>query len=201
MKISGQLEWQDYLKAQYLHMRPSRLGLGLMIGVLALFVLSLISLGILAALGGQGVQAWLFLLPVVFLAGVGFYIYVMLPWNVRRIFAQQKELAAPFEHEITETALNSTSQYGNSVRPWSSFHKWKENQDLLLLYLSDIVFVIIPKHFCTPEQIEAIRGHLAQNGIPQTRRNPARLVMLVMFFVMIVAFGVLMYVSATGSVP
>lgn len=201
MKISGQLDWKDYLKAQRLHMRPSRAARAALY-VAMVVVIGALAYGFGAMAAGAGAEIWSWLLPLVIIGGLTvLYYYVLLPWNVRRIFSQQKELSVPLEHEITDSALVSSSQYGSGVRPWADFHKWKEDKDVLLLYMSDVMFVLIPKRFCTAEQVEAIRSHLVANKIPQNPRNPARLVLFAVYLAILIVVGIVVYWTTTKLTP
>jgi hypothetical protein len=175
-------------------MRPSHFQQIAIYFLLALLVLSLVVYLVLVFGRGGGLGDVWWLWPVVFVAAfLVIYLRVLLPWNARRVFFQQKESASPFEHEITETAFNSSGQYGSATRPWVNFHKWKEDKDLLMLYLSDVMFIVIPKRFCTPEQVDAIRARLVENKIPQTRPNPVRLILLGVFFFLLIVVAVTAY--------
>jgi hypothetical protein len=171
MKLNSQLAWTDYLKAQYLHMRPGTLG-----GVLRYVFLGFIVLIAIAGMApviaaGGWSESWPFFIPIfLLLVLIPLYFYVFLPRRVRHLFDQNKELGAPIEHEITPEGLTTTSQYGNSSRPWSIFRKWKENKDLLVLYITDIQFIMIPKRFCTPEQLTALHGYLDQAKVLEARK-------------------------------
>ncbi len=176
MHITGQLTWQDYLQAQFLHARL--VWWGQLLVVLA--VLSLIGgyastmIPDIAARGAGeiGYYVWL---PAVIVAAILLYYFVALPRRVRRLYEQNKEMQAPFEHEITDSGLVTSNQYGSADRPWGDFRKWKQDKNTLLLYVSEIEFVLIAKRFCAAEQLEALRAHLAQNHVPEvgtvTRRS------------------------------
>ncbi len=167
MKISGQLLWTDYLKAQFLHMRPGKLT-----SILRYVIFGLVGLAVLAGMFAGGVaESWVFYLPILLLfVAIPLYYYVFLPRRVRGLFEQHKELGAPVEHEITPEGLITTSQYGNSNRPWSLFRKWKESKDLLMLYLTDVQFIMIPRRFFTDEQFAALHAYLDQNKVLEASR-------------------------------
>ncbi len=175
MKIHVQLDWKDYLDASRLHMRPvgaRRVARWSVIGLVAAVFICTVLLWILGELTPEIVKSWSYLLPVV-AAAVGLYLlsyYVYLPWNTRRIFLQQKEYAAPFEIEITPQALLAYSQYGYSNRPWADYRKWRQDEKLLLLYLSDVQYTVIPKRFLDDQQIEEIRAHLRENEVMDANR-------------------------------
>jgi hypothetical protein len=175
MKISGQLLWTDYLKAQYLHMRPSTVGSSAVYVLLGFFVLAALA-SMAFSVGSAGFSdSWPFFLPpLLVIAILPLYFYVFLPRRVRRLFEQHKELSAPVEHEITPEGLITKSQYGNSNRPWSIFSKWRENKDLLMLYVTDIQFVMIPKRLCTAEQLAAVHSYLDQNKVLEASKVRTR---------------------------
>ena len=203
MKISGQLLWSDYLKAQYLHMRPSTLGAIVRYILPGLFVLVAVA-GMIASAAFAGLsESWPFFIPILALiAAIPLYLYVFLPRRVRHLFEQHKELGAPIEHDITPEGLLSTSQYGNSNRPWDIFRKWKENKDLLLLYITDVQFVMIPKRFCAPEQLAALRTYLDQNKVLEASKvktgSWGRTALWVLLFVAVL---IMFYLTFRGATP
>ena len=176
MKITGQLTWQDYLQAQYLHARLVWWGQLIVVLAILAFIGGYTSTMIPdIAAQGWGVLGYYLWLPLVIVVALLLYYFVALPRRVRRLYQQHTEMQSPFEHEITESGLASSNEFAHADRPWGHFRKWKQDKNILLLYVSDIQFVLIPKRFCTAEQLEALRGHLAQNHIPEvgivTRRS------------------------------
>lgn len=199
MKISGQLLWTDYLKAQFLHMRP-----GKAIGILRYVIYGFVALAALAGMVAGGVaESWPFFLPILLLFVYIFaYNYVFLPRRVRRLFEQNKELGAPVEHEITPEGLITTNQYGNSNRPWSLFRKWKESKDLLMLYITDFQFILLPRRFFTDEQFAALHAYLDQNKVLEASRVRTNAgwrtaLWLVLLLAMVIAF----YVAFRSQTP
>ncbi len=202
MNITGQLTWQDYLQAQFLHAR--RVWWGQLLVVIA--VLSLIG-GYASAMvpdiaaQGRGVIGYYLWLPILIVAAILFYYYVQLPRRIRRIYEQQREMSSPFDHAITASGLATSNQYGHLDRPWEDFRKWKENKDLLLLYLSDVQFVLIPKRFCTAEQLEALRTYLRGNHVPQVGTVTRRSVMTAGIIVFWLIVGGIIYAFTVRPQP
>ncbi len=129
-------------------------------------------LWLLGELTPEIVSSWSLILPIA-AAVVGLYLlsyYAYLPWNARRIFNQQKEYSAPFEIELTPEAMLAFSQYGYSSRPWGEFHKWREDERLLLLYLSDVLYIVIPKRFLDEQQAAQIRALLREHEVIDANR-------------------------------
>lgn len=108
-------------------------------------------------------KQWGFML---LLGGIGGFIgelaqsRLFLPLRLRRLYAQVKgrtDLAYSWNSET----LNLKSNHGNAERPWTDFHKAKENDKLFLLYFNDALFEIVAKRwFQTPEQINDFRQNL-----------------------------------------
>lgn len=79
----------------------------------------------------------------------------MLPRRARKQFAQQKNLQRPIEFSWDEQALHWASANGNGQMPWSDYVKRRQNERIVLLYLSDALFQMIPKRcFDEPAQLQ-----------------------------------------------
>ena len=187
MKFTGQLQWTDYLNAQLLHMKPNKTLRT--INYVSFSVMGLASLWGFYILYLFAIGEWhssldsilmIFLFPAIFAIVIPLYRFVLLPKLTKKIFNQQKELQAPFEMEITEINLVASNEFGNSIRPWKNFIKWKENEELIILYHSDVMFTIIPKRlFTDPQQLETIKSYITKNGIKTEKSNTLRAVYLV----------------------
>ena len=169
MKINGKLEWTDYLEAQKLHMKRGGWRRALLYTTAIILILAFGFVLVSAILDEDWGLLWPLSWPIIVGGVFLLYTYVIIPRRVRQIYSQHKEMAAPFEHEITPTMLVSTTQFGHGDRPWNIFHKWKENEKIFLLYTSDVQFVLIPKRFCTPEQLEALRLRLRENNVREVK--------------------------------
>ncbi len=203
MKINAQLTWTDYLNAQRLHMRPGTLG-GIMRYVLIGFFVLMVVAGMASAvIAGGWAQSWPFLIPILLLlVAIPLYLYIFLPRRVRRLFEQHKELGAPIEHEITPEGLLMTSQYGNSNRPWNIFRKWKENKDLLLLYITDLQFIMIPKRFFAAEQLTALHGYLDQNKVLEASKvKSSNWVRNALWVLLLIAVAIMFLIGFRNPTP
>lgn len=91
--------------------------------------------------------------------------YVVVPWNARRHFRQSTAL----QDEITVTWDNDrirlSGARGVTDFSWSDFHRWSEDEALLLLYHSDAVFNMIPKAALSVMQCQSITAMLSQAGV------------------------------------
>ncbi len=168
MNINGQLTWQDYLHAQSLHTRRvwwQQAIWYIAIVIMAAGLLSIMIPDVMA--NGVGVIWSHIWPPLVLVGGVLVVYYVIIPRGMRQLFEKKKELSDPFQYEITPGGLITSNQYGRTEHPWGEFKKWQENKHVLLLYATDVEFLIIPKRLCAAEQAEALRADLRENGVPQ----------------------------------
>lgn len=197
MKFNGKFVWEDYLQAQLLHVQQP-----VWIRVLSYLFYALVGFillwGLLSSI--SGITLLLYLMPVLFLAAFfPLYRFVLLPRQARRIFDQSKELALPIDYEVTEAGLKISNAMGSSLRPWKNFHKWKEGKDMLLLYLSDLGFLMIPKHFFSDsQQLEAIKKYLLENEVKPARTRSWWVGVLI-FLLMMVAVVVAIYISSASG--
>ncbi len=164
MLLEGRLTWTDLLGANLLHIRPRRLARLFWTAVLSVWALLYFATFLLAI---QGLYSPVIpVLGTIAIATFLLYRYLLLPRRIRRIYQQQVDLQAPFSVQITPEALLFESEVGKSRRPWSDFVKWKENDDLLLLYYSDVLFTVLPKRIFTDEaQITQVRTALHKHGV------------------------------------
>jgi hypothetical protein len=132
--IQGELQQTDYVRAQFLHMRPRRSFAA--IGVLLLLLFAV------AAFLGDGT------LPLVaLLAFLGALFFVYIPWRARRAFRQYKALSEPIKVTIQDEGLHFEREHGSGLLPWAQIRKWKGSNQLILLYPADHIFHLLPRHF------------------------------------------------------
>lgn len=191
MKLKAQYQWTDYLEAQLLHMKPTgyrKVALYFVWVALGCSVVAAIFLAITEDFSLDYI--WPFLLIMVLLP---LYRFVLLPNRVKKLYFQQKTLQVPVEVEITETALNTTSEFGYATHPWKDFTKWKENKELFLLYQSDLLFNMLPKRiFSDPQQMDTLRSYLEQNVPKEKQRFSAG---CVVYLILMIAIGTIIYIG------
>ena len=76
-----------------------------------------------------------------------FIYFVIQPWNVRRIFSQQKTLQVEYETVISPDMIKTTSKNGYVEMPLSDFHRYTVGNDFILLYHSQALFHMFPRRF------------------------------------------------------
>jgi len=133
--IRGQLKEDDYVAAQFLHLRP-RPWLAL---VGALLVVMMIGAALYAPTTAAGISGALIFLIV--------YFALLLPWKARRFFRQYRALGEPVAIEIRDDGLFFKRENGEGLVPWTHIVKWRASDKLLLLYPVANLFHLIPAHF------------------------------------------------------
>lgn len=149
--ISVQLEADDYVAAQRVHTRWTRRRLGV--------VAAMLVTASLFALAGM-YERWFLVIACGLLCGVvggvfanEFVRRVVLPRRSRRIFAQQKNLQRPFEFWWDDDALHGSNDRGNVATPWGDYLRSRRDDRVILLYLSDAMFQIVPMRCFEPAQL------------------------------------------------
>ena len=172
MKIKGQLQWTDYLNAQMLHAQPSGfMSIFTYIFYYSFFTLMFIGMIYLFLIGEYGKEKiYLVFLSVLILFFPILYRKVIIPNQAKKSFAQRKGMSLPFEFEFTETGFHTSNELGNSTLPWEYFTKWKENEDIIILYQSDSLIHMLPKRLFTDHQeLEMVRSLLEKNKVTKVK--------------------------------
>ena len=161
MELNGRIAVEDFLAAQWVHVRPRR-----SLAVVGVTLLGLLILAMAASFLGRRqslTDPMVWILPGI-LAYLVFIAFVWVPRKVRRSYSQRKD----FQHEIsmmvTSAGVEARTEQGYCVKPWSDYLKWKEGKNVFLLYLSDQLFQIVPKRFfAAREDIDAFRNVIRQS--------------------------------------
>jgi hypothetical protein len=137
MKFTIQLSPDDYVYASQLHSKLAiRLSIGLLI-VPLFFAWYLWYLGVESPVVPIFFGVWI----------INFFLWqhLFMPQQTRKIFQQQKKLLQPHEYEITENGLSVTGGEDHTSYVWSHFLRWKGDENIILIYLSDAMFLMSPK--------------------------------------------------------
>jgi hypothetical protein len=85
----------------------------------------------------------------------------------RRTLAQRRELATPIEWAFDDNGLRVATRFTRSDFPWDALAGWREDRDVLLVYLSDQLFHTVPKDQIDEAQVSALRTALESHGVPR----------------------------------
>jgi hypothetical protein len=165
MKAEFKIAFQDYIDARRLSVRP-RKGLRILAYVLLGAVVLFIAYSVYDDffLGGTD-RSWL--VPVGVIIYLAFHRYFIVPRSARRIYEQQKSLHEPFTLEFSEDEFNLVSPSGNSRIKYAALHKWKMNDQVILLYHSDVIYNLLPARvFSSAEEkavfVKSLKKHLGE---------------------------------------
>jgi len=165
IEISGVIDEKDYIRAQYLNLkpRPTMMVVGVLVLVLLSFALVMATRELLS---GQVTSAELLLFgAVLFVAGYFQYLHR----GFKRNYRQYKSLHEPFSMELTERELQASSSLGEAKIPWENFVKFKENKHLFLLYPCDNLFHMIPKRLVPDTETQSKIRSLLKEKLGQHR--------------------------------
>ncbi len=138
MKATYRISEQDYVNAMKLfaRLRP-RLVILYLVGALALVVLATFGSPALrgGAIGG--------LIGGFSVALVGRYI--ISPLLARRHYRKYKAIHEEFTVDLIDDGVRFTSPNGDGKITWDKVYKWRQNEDLVLIYPMPRMFHMIPK--------------------------------------------------------
>lgn len=167
-QIEGTYQAEDYQKAIELHSFPKFMGISFHLAWFGLFIFNILaSLFIFLSIDGLLAIKYFLLLIIVVMLIVSIFYYVYLPYKVKKIFAQQKEIQLPFKMEIGEGGVFIQNSMSQAARTWDMFTKWKENKNILMIYISDAAFVMLPVRLFSQESLGFARECLRKNRIPK----------------------------------
>jgi hypothetical protein len=158
LKFHAQLTADDYLNAQRLHA-----GWRMFVRMSLLIFILMTAVGMAITELGRD-RFWIG--PVAWTIWFVFFCFIY-PATVakrsRKIFGQQKNLQIPREIEICDTHVSAKSERGVGTTPWNEFHKWKANDRIILVYSSDLLFQMFPRHwFASDAEFVGFKELLAQ---------------------------------------
>jgi len=99
-----------------------------------------------------------------------FFVVVLRPYNLRRLYLKKRKLAgvenlSRVEFGFDETLVRSGyPERSEGQFRWNSIVDYAENQKIFLLFLSQKMFLYVPKRVLAEEQWQELRELLLQNG-------------------------------------
>jgi len=196
IQIKGQYCLDDFKKAQELHARQAAAAAGNRLFPVLLAVLFYLSLIILVLLGRLH---WLYLLaPLALLLVFLLYQYLYKPFMQARTFKKHPNLATPFEMQLSDEGLTVSNPKGSAQVAWSSFIKWTEGAEMILLYRSYIMFQMLPKRlFASERDMQFLREQLSRNKVQETSKTNKRVSTnrLLVYIFLFIAILTMLYVN------
>lgn len=161
--IEGQITLEDFQNANRLGRKPK--GFALVLRILAYAVIVLGILFILSIVFRSPSLGTI--LPFLVLVGLIVFMFAYVPYRVKKVYEQQKELHYPYTMTVDETGIHTKNQIGEAKRPWNLFVKWREDRNLIILYHSDVMFSMLSKRYLNEESLRFVHEQLKKNNIPE----------------------------------
>ena len=161
IKLTGTISEQDYLQAQWTHLKPRRAARAFFY-ILGLLFLVLVIMDVIEWLAGTTpiTELWIPAAIIIFM----FVFAASCVWQIKRSFRTFKALKVPFNLEVSEDLFFASAEYGESRLPWDIFLKFKEGKNLFLIYQADKLFHMLPKRlFASEAEIRKVREILLRN--------------------------------------
>lgn len=87
------------------------------------------------------------------------YLLIVANWMGRRYFSQQLSLHEPMLIFWDDNGLKTESKSMSSFTPWDNYRIVAENNSIVLLYQSDLMFQFLPKRALSASQIADLRSY------------------------------------------
>jgi hypothetical protein len=90
---------------------------------------------------------------------------VGLPNKVRKLYGQFKGISDPLTFSWDAETIEGRGADGHGRRKWRDYVRFKENDDVFLLYLTDTLWHVFPKRwFIDAGQLEEFRTYASRAG-------------------------------------
>ena len=163
MEFTINLTWQDYMEANLLLSNSKK-----SVRWIIIFIVVITTIIGIREIVKTGEFNSIIVFPIVFIPAFYLERKIFFPKRVKKIYQQQKSLQVPTTVIISENEIKLNNELGNEVIPWTNFIKWMENDKVLLLFHSDIVFNFFPKRDIPDEEtLNTIKKYLAENNVPR----------------------------------
>lgn len=150
-----------------------------------------------------GGQLWLLLASVAF-GGYVLITFATLPGRLRKQYRQNPDACQPVELRWSQADLEISSEGAQIRKPWAKIWRWRENEDVLLIYFAYQTSHVVPKRALVEAGLlNDFRSHL-QRFVLQPR-PPSHValwggVLLLSCMAAVLGFGYLLMVTGWGRV-
>jgi len=142
-----QLSEEDYLRAAKFHGRRWWLRFALPYYVILSALMFWIS-GRSAGLGTAFQIGFVTFLTLVLL----YKWFVQFPNRARKLYRQQTELQGELTYTLDEEYFGLEHKNGFVKKPWEEFRRWTKTEEMILVYLTDNAYFLIPKNQLSEEE-------------------------------------------------
>jgi hypothetical protein len=83
----------------------------------------------------------------------------------KRVHRQRTASQPSIAVSWSEAGFAATTPTANSQTPWSHYFRWREDDHVILLYLTELLFQSVPKRVLSTEQLASLRAAAAAGGV------------------------------------
>lgn len=182
MKIQYKLTYEDYVKVNQLHSKPPKILI--YIAIPGYIILSLAMIFFVID-GTFDIEYLIYLaMPLALFAIMRF---IVLPQQHQRMYEQQKNLHTPTNMVLAPDSMTLSHEHSTTTHFWKDMVAYKEDNDTLLLYLSEVQIIMVPKKYLPDEAIQEIEERISENAIPLYRPRYQRSCLLFLIVLIVVA--------------
>ena len=98
--------------------------------------------------------------------------YVLAPRHARKLFRQNKSLHLEAMIGWSDEGFSYKSSLASGLQPWGHYRAWTENKDVLVMFLTDNMFNIVPKRDIPKATLEELKNLLTNAGIQRVGKQP-----------------------------
>jgi len=162
ISFRAQLTPEDYIKANYLHIRPSPRWKIFYFTLLGFYLSLIIFMGYSAVVLGRSVGDFVFWLIV----GIGalYFYFFLFPLRGRRLSSQSTYITFEHQIEISTEILEVVQVTGTMRMRLADFNKYKVSDDLIMLYSTARTFYMFPRRcFQSEADVQMFLSYLQAN--------------------------------------
>ena len=100
--------------------------------------------------------------------------HVLSSRRARKLYRQHKSLHSEAIIGWSDGGFSYKSSLASGLQPWGHYRAWTENKDVLVMFLTDNMFNIVPKHDIPEAALEELRSLLEKAGIRRARKKTTR---------------------------
>jgi len=113
-------------------------------------------------------------LAAVATAVVGGLVRTLVPWRAKKHFRQQKVAHDEAAIGWSDAGFTYKSALITALHPWTYYRAWGENKDVLVMFLTNVQFNVVPKRDIPDAALDELRMLLAKAGIPAVGKKRAK---------------------------
>lgn len=147
MHIQGKITLQDYIAAQNLHLKQFIRTKNFFVRISIIFIV----FAVLIYISNLRLELSFLVITLTFILTLPVLFFVIRPHQFKRQYNQHKALPSETKIQLHHDGIFFEDSTAQGLLPWAHIHKHVTNSQLTLIYRTDNLFHMIPKHFFTSD--------------------------------------------------